>query len=517
MYVEQPLEVAVPATTLEESAEYYEYREAKPIKRSMSLRMRSHSHRRSRSKSPIPPTSTNSVLDTVHMYTVAQEVARHGASLLATLSKHHLQCLDLGVATFETCLTIEPLKKENTTFRAPVGIKRLVSSLDVQLVAMRSDGTASYRASALRLQRASVEVKASEGGKPELSTAMSSSQGNIALVNLHRRISLLSPPAVKARPMSASFVDPPTVRMFTAASRTSLRSHGGSLTDLTRMEDMARMSDGPTSPQSPSSKLKPRRPAPPAPPRSSSRASIEGPDSGHSTPKASQAPSPLVAHSTTSSSPSPSNETPSGGGIPNGRISPNPLLKELKEQRGSPIQRNVSSPQLVMNPIQEEEVMTANHVNSSYTQHPRGLGLGLGGAQNIVGVPKMMVFSPVTNRPIPRVFERQESLYISPRKQSLTVESIENNIANIKRLRASQILQTGGIRGGDLSSSRLDLLEAIRKGIQLKDVQKRAQEKESRSVCMPWDVAAILERRLALELDTDSSDNDSTEVDWEDD
>ena len=501
----------MPATTLEESAEYYEYREAKPIKRSMSLRMRSHSHRRSRSKSPIPPTSTNSVLDTVHMYTVAQEVARHGASLLATLSKHHLQCLDLGVATFETCLTIEPLKKENTTFRAPVGIKRQVSSLDVQLVAMRSDGTASSRASFLRLQRASVEVKASEGGKPELSSAINSSQGNIALVNLHRRISLLSPPAVKARPMSASFVDPPTVRMFTAASRTSLRSHGGSLTDLTRMEDMVRMSDSPTSPQSPSSKLKPRRPAPPAPPRSSSRASIEGPDSGHSTPKASQAPSPLVAHSTTSSSPSPSNETPSGGSIPNGRISPNPLLKELKEQRGSPIQRNVSSPQLLMNPIQEEEVMTANHV-SSYTQHPGGLGLG--GAQNVVGVPKMMVSSPVTNRPW--VYERQESLYISPRKQSLTVESIENNIANSKRLRVSQILETGGIRGGDLSSSRLDLLTAIRKGIQLKDVQKRAQEKERRSVSMPWDVAAILERRLVLELDTDSSDNDS-EVDWEDD
>ena len=34
---------------------------------------------------------------------------------------------------------------------------------------------------------------------------------------------------------------------------------------------------------------------------------------------------------------------------------------------------------------------------------------------------------------------------------------------------------------------------------------------------MPWDVAAILERRHELELDTDSSDEESDDSEWLDD
>jgi hypothetical protein len=90
------------------------------------------------------------------------------------------------------------------------------------------------------------------------------------------------------------------------------------------------------------------------------------------------------------------------------------------------------------------------------------------------------------------------------------------NLANSKHLRVSQILQTGGITGGDLSSSRLDLLEAIRKGIELKQVKQEEQERENLQN-MPWDVAAILERRRVLEMDTGSSDDESNITDWEDD
>ena len=113
--------------------------------------------------------------------------------------------------------------------------------------------------------------------------------------------------------------------------------------------------------------------------------------------------------------------------------------------------------------------------------------------------------------PTPPPFLRRDSLYISPRKQSLTLPT-----ADKKRLRVSQILETGGIRGGDLSSSRLDLLEAIRKGIQLKQVEMKEREKEN-LVSMPWDVAAILERRRALELESDTSEEeDSNDTEWED-
>ena len=74
----------------------------------------------------------------------------------------------------------------------------------------------------------------------------------------------------------------------------------------------------------------------------------------------------------------------------------------------------------------------------------------------------------------------------------------------------------GGISGGgDLSNSRMNLLEAIQKGIQLKQVEKKAR-KES-LVSMLWDVAAILERRHALELDTDSSEEESDDSEWLDD
>ena len=482
MYVEQNLGVVMPNRRLEDSTEY-EYEVNKPIKRSSSLR-RSHSFRKSKSNSPIPPTSTNSVLDTMHMYTVAEEVERRDASPFARLSKRHLECLELGTTSFETCLAIEPPKKEQTTFRTPVGIRqRPISSLDMQLVAMRSDGTAASRSSNLRLKQASTEVD-----KNHDSLAINGTQGNRTVVTLRKRISLLAGQA-HVRPVSASFIDPPTVKKIQeASSLVQLRSHGGSLTDLTRT----------ASPESPLPKVRPKRPAPQPPSHSISRSSsIEASDSGCSTPKEIlKSHSPLVARHSYPKSPGSSNDTMTGiGAIQNGRISPSSLM--FKNHRTSPIQRNPSSPQLPMIPIQEEEI-TASHLSHNHIP-------------NKVVVPEITVPLPVISGPPP--YLRRDSLYVSPRKQSLTVESIDN-LANTKQLRASQILETGGIIGGDLSSSRLDLLVAIRKGIQLKQVQQKAREKEDLLVSMPWDVAAILERRWALESDTESSEDESNNGDW---
>ena len=156
-----------------------------------------------------------------------------------------------------------------------------------------------------------------------------------------------------------------------------------------------------------------------------------------------------------------------------------------------------------MIPIQEEESMATTHFDHHHT--PTAVT-----PQDVT-----MPTPHVTNGHPLKLFKRQESLYISPRKQTLTIESIEN-LTNSRHLRASQILQTGGITGGDLSSSRQDLLEAIRKGIQLKQVKKEEQERENLQ-SMPWDVAAILERRRVLEMDTESSDDQSNITDWEDD
>ena len=674
MYVEQDLDLMLPKLTLEESAKY-EYDTTKPIVKNSSLR-RSNSLRKSKSRSPIAPTAINSVYGTMHMYTVTDEIARRDSSPLATLSKYYLERLALGTTSFDMSLAIEVPKKEHTSFRSPIGVRqRPVSSLDMQLVAMRNDGTAASRLSNLRLKQVAT-ARADE--KQDSLPASNGPIGNGVI--LRKRIGLLGD---VARPASASFVDPPTVKKVQASSRMSLRSHGGSLTDLTQTASPA---------QTPTQPAQPKRQAPQAPMRTFSRtSSLETPTSGHNTPKGLRKHSPLVAsHSNplsfqSHSSPHSSHDTLTGGGqTPNGRITPvkrstsptqhrrpsspqlpmvhrntsspqltmaqynmnshphppvhhntsssqipvalispplpaalnspqlrmaqhnasspqfpvfhsnpnspqrpmghrNPSLPQslavhqspvspqavvspqsaipqqspmvYQNHAGSPVSpvvhcmpgspqlpmihrrpsspqlptiqcrssspqlpvvphrtnspqlpthhRRPSSPQLLMIPIQEEESMATTHFGLSHT--PTAV------------TPRDMTTPTlhVTNGHIPKVFKRQESLYISPRKQSLTIESMEN-LANSKHLRVSQILQTGGITGGDLSSSRLDLLEAIRKGIELKQVKQEEQERENLQN-MPWDVAAILERRRVLEMDTGSSDDESNVTDWEDD
>lgn len=486
VYVEHNIEMVLPNTTLEESGEN-EHDDNK-LKKNSFIR-RSNSFRKSKSKSPIPH---NSVLGGMHMYTVAEELARQETSKFARLSKLHLQHLELGSASFETSLAIDMPKKDQTTFRTPVGMRgRPVSALDMQLVAMRNDSTAALRSNSLRSKQT---YSASEVDENQVNFTIGVGPvGNGSLVTLRKRTSLLSSLA-KARPVSASFIDPPTVRKIQAASQSSLHSHSGSLTDL-----MMR-------PESPMSKYRPKRPAPQAPSsRSSSRNSMgEGSNSGRSTPKSLPIHNPLTARRSDPNSIASSNGTLTGTPaiIPNGRVTPN---SPVVNHRNSPVQRNTSSPQLPMIPIHEDEMMTS--VNpASPNQTPN--------TPNTVAIPQMTITSPPRTRRYS--FMRQESLYISPRKQSLTINAID--IANSRRLRASQILQTGGITEGDLSSSRMDLLAAIRKGIQLKKVQKK-EEKKNNLASMPWDVAAILERRLVLEMDTDSSEDDiiTNDEEWEDD
>lgn len=65
---------------------------------------------------------------------------------------------------------------------------------------------------------------------------------------------------------------------------------------------------------------------------------------------------------------------------------------------------------------------------------------------------------------------KQGSLYISPRKLTVTgLQPLEYDGSVLKR-KAGQILKAGGVDSGDLTGSRSNLLEAIRKGIQLRKV-----------------------------------------------
>ena len=491
LYEGQIIELVAPATTLEDS-DKHNTSNSKQTKQKMSFR-RSPSFRKSRSRSPVPPPiPTSSIFTDMPMYTLDKELTRQESSKLATLSKHHLLCLDLGSSSFETCLAVDAKRKLNSTFRPPAGMKlRPISSLDVQLVSKRGDGTQHGR-QGLRRYRS--------GGAIELRVSVDNVFDGAATIDSSQKKEVLkvqgNPSLPRTRPVSASFVDLPMVQLFKTSSRTSLRSHEGSLTDFTRMvAEVRRDSPVARTPSPLPSKFKPRRPAPLAPPlRKAGRQ--EASDSNPSTPHDSSNQSPLFQRSLSISSAS-SNDTVLSV-IPNGRVTPNnPANKDRREVQ-SPMQQIAGSPQLPMNPIQEED------------GDPQG-GLS---APNFI--PDVRISSPVSPKPIPQLV-KQESLYISRRKQSLTADTVERNTSR-SFLRASQILATAGIYSGDMSSSRMDLLKAIRKGIQLQKVMKEEEKKETMDVNMPWDVAAILERRFALELysDSESSSNGSNNEEWDD-
>lgn len=575
LYVEPDIQIILPDLKLEENSEY-EY-DARPHKKTSSSALRrSHSFQKSRSKSPA--VSSNSVLDSMHMYTVAEELSKLRSSPFSVISKQHREQLDLGSANFDTSVKDEkPIKKEEMTFRTPIGIKqRPVSSLDLQLVVMRNDGLSGSRSSVARSRHlsaadipnfavphppppSSLDPQMPHEDQDNFPGASNGPMFGIGGIVLRRRISMTGPNS-QPRPVSASFIDPPTVKKLQNTSRMSLQAvQGGSLTDLTRPDSPTLGSGGSSSP-----KLRPKRLAPQAPVGGRPPSRTSTPESGRSTPKGYRTQSPLVgsghqSHST-HSQPQSSSETitamsPNGRGTPlgSGRGTPvgSPIignhvmspgsnrsnavaamrLPGLQRQTSSPLissppqlpslslsRNNTSSPQLplMIAPIQEEEVLsplsTSHHHHHYHTTPPQIITPS---SPPVTTTPMMMngrVPVPSPGPPPPPLL-RRDSLYVSPRKQTLSLSS-----ADKKRQRASQILETGGIRGGDLSNSRMDLLDAIRKGIQLKEVEKQEREKEN-LVNLPWDVATILERRLALESDSDSSEEEGESIndsEWED-
>ena len=80
----------------------------------------------------------------------------------------------------------------------------------------------------------------------------------------------------------------------------------------------------------------------------------------------------------------------------------------------------------------------------------------------------------------------------------------------------NQILRASGVETV-LTAERTNLLTSIRKGIQLKKVQQKELEENIPSdLIMPWDVAAILERRKALEnSDNELDDGLVQDAEWE--
>ena len=85
-----------------------------------------------------------------------------------------------------------------------------------------------------------------------------------------------------------------------------------------------------------------------------------------------------------------------------------------------------------------------------------------------------------------------------------------------RKKNTNQILKSSGVET-NITDERSDLLRAIRKGIELKNVKKEQERKRKQSAAMPWDVAAILERRQALETHSDNENDEGAvhEAEWD--
>ena len=120
-----------------------------------------------------------------------------------------------------------------------------------------------------------------------------------------------------------------------------------------------------------------------------------------------------------------------------------------------------------------------------------------------------------TNRKISRgkLFRPSSGDRIRPRKHSSSDEQPPTQPR--PRKNSQQILVASGVSNAVISSERNFLLTSIRKGIQLKKVQHEVEMK-ARMTAMPWDVAAILERRHAMEMsDNDVDDCVVQDAEWE--
>ena len=110
-----PIELSVPNQLIAEGED-----DVLPLQGTLST-AGVHSH--SQSWSTYPKLNCNdSVFTGMHMYTVDEELSQQDTFKLSTLSKHHLQTLDLATSDFQTCLSIDSCKRLNSTFAPPVSI-----------------------------------------------------------------------------------------------------------------------------------------------------------------------------------------------------------------------------------------------------------------------------------------------------------------------------------------------------------------------------------------------------------
>ncbi len=494
---------AVPDTVIAEESEMDDTRSVdlyvKPqrgsfIRRSFSFRR----DRASRSRSPAaPPVPTKSVLTGMTMHTLEAEKEKLQAesAKYAVLSKRHLENLDLGAASFETCLSIDGAKKVSTTFLASTTLK-------VRPISPLPDFTSRREIPSPRLSKL---VTNGFDSPHKLHVPR--------LVPVSGRVDMEVTPPLKSR-SSANSSDRPassTPPVDPASGQTTMTGPASasprSLTQspLFPVGEPSLMTTKPTT-SSNISRPKPKRPAPPRPPHAEYRKSSAG-ESG------------LAIEPSSSSSPIPAQV---GGGI----ISP---LEHT---------RRATPPMVEVHERSEDVAIAPSLAIPVPPPPPPIVPPGVASLQEAVmqSLADREQPQPVSNpqpvsKPQPASAKarpplvRKDSLYISPLKLHRRQSKHKLNIDQLPTLlsetddsnkRASQILKAAGVESGSLADDRVDLLVAIRTGIQLKKVEQ--EEKDRQNATTPWDVAAILERRRAMELESDDSEIEDGDFDedWED-
>ena len=474
------------------------------IRRSFSLR---RSRSRSRSHSPNPPIPTESVLEGKPMYTLDVEKEKLETSKLATLSKHHLESLELGTSNFETCLAIDSCKKNSTTFKVPNSIQvRSVSPMELQ---PRRDRLLPPPKVAPKLYRmhSPLETHSTDYNLPR----QRSSTTSITVTEVNKAAKRMFPN--NGRPASVVVMEhhqdwvPVPSLTPRPNSRASLRSLQSSSSLMNTQQSSTELYTG--SKQNGGviqTRPKPRRPAPPKPARTDSikKQHCNG----------------RIPQAVSNSSPSPSGPPPppprSDSLIKNGEEndSPPPSGRQSLYANDPPALSNT----LAMNSLHASPPLKQMEERDA-TTFTAIVPAGISSVATPLGVTSQHD-QGLQPKPHPPLL-KQGSLYISPRKINASHFTAPrtngyDDLESGSKLRASQILRAGGVSDGDLSRSHDDLLAAIHKGLQLKKVEKEEKEKERASDSMPWDVAAILERRLAIESDSEQSGDEMDDGEWED-
>ena len=503
------IQLMLPETTPEQEDELQVIPEVKVkrnsfIRRSFSLR---RSRSRSRSSSPNPPIPTESVLEGKPMHTLDVEKEKLETSKLATLSKHHLESLELGTSNFETCLAIDSYKKNSTTFKVPNSIQvRSVSPMELQ---PRRDRLFPPPKVAPKLHRmhSPLETHSTDYNLPRQRSSTMSITGT-DINDAAKRVFPNNgrPASVVVMEHHQDWVPVPSLTPR-PNSRASLRSLQSSSSLMNSQQSSSELYTG--SKQNGGviqTRPKPRRPAPPKPTRTDS---IKKQHCNGRIPQA-------VSNSSSSSS---------GPPLPPPRS--DSLIKNGDENNSPPTSGRQSL--YANDPPALSNTLAMNSLHAS----PPLKQMDERGATTFAAVVPTNTLSMATplgvtlqhvqgSQPKPRdPLLKQGSLYVSPRKINANHLKAPHangydDLESGSKLRASQILRAGGVSDGDLSRSHDDLLAAIRKGLQLKKVEKEEKEKQRASDSMPWDVAAILERRLAIESDSEQSGNEIDDGEWED-